>query len=269
MGIWDDGIFEDDDLVADFRYQFTDTIVRDLEYELYAMKYDAAGYYKYCLDEPFVAALSLIHLLMLEADATLDDSQLLKNWRDEWLKFWQIALNSEDTATDSSKKHRDLVINTFDNLIKYIEVCESHSEIPPSKLHLGTWHIELINNDTARNYIEEKITQFSLYLQCAFFEIENDNEWWLGSEYDDKTLLAMVYLIRVLSEKCDVNPPREKSVQLWKTKYIKLFDSDYDEKSKQSKYYASRVKVITEIFDDLIYLSKNWIPYHQRKPKAL
>jgi hypothetical protein len=267
MGIWGDGIFEND-TAADFRDHFTDTIEMDLENELCAMKQDAAEYYKYWLDIPFVAALSLIHLLCLEADVSLLKSQIPKNWRDEWLKFWQIALNSEDTKPGTFKKHRDLVINTFDNLIKYIEVYRSLSEIPTPKSYLGTWHFELIDNDIGRNYIEEKITQFSLYIQSAFFEIDNDDEWWLDPEYDNKTLLAKVYLIRVLSERCDVTPPKEKSAQLWKKKYIEWINSDYDENDRQSAYYLEHLHSIEKIFDDLITVSKNWIPYHQRKPKV-
>jgi hypothetical protein len=163
-------------------------------------------------------------------------------------------------------ERRLAVANTFDSLIELTDDFFSKTQLP--KIHTWHWQPLLADNDRTRRFVGEQLNILQIRLQAALFEVENDVSW---SElmYDNEDILAAAYLIKLLTERFDIRPIEILTIQQWKKKYLAWFDSEYDEKGKQSEYYLKRIEVIKDTFDDLIYLSKNWIPYHQRKPKSL
>ena len=264
MSYWGEGVF-DNDSASDYRLDLFRRIIMHFQHHIFEMNKNPVQCYQIFKDEVVLGILSTLHLLMLEADATPPEPNDVRYWRKELLNCLSNAIPDEELEekSDYFARRRLAIEITFDSIDKLSD--EFWSVVARESVHINTatWQ-PLLMTGKALDFVGDLLEELKIYIQADVDEIASDGDEWVRGE----RIVPYVYIMRLLCEKCDMKPPHDSVIGEWKKKFTIWWRKHWDYENEAGSFLKDRYEVITETFDDLIYLSKNWIPYHQRKSKA-
>jgi hypothetical protein len=254
------GVFDNETSYI-YRDLVAQTIVTHWQSHLFELNKDAIAYYERYKDETLLGILSVLHLLILEVDAKPPKPNDVRYWYKELMRGWDKAVTQEEfnNNIDYFNKRRLAVANTFDSMMELSDNfwLEHHDK----QIHTWKWQPILIDTDGARRFASDRIQEIGAFIQAHMFDAQT------AVSYEEWVITAL-HLFKILSEKCDIGQIDSLRINVWKTAFMQAWCERRGYGNESSDFVKERYEVIESTFDDLIHLSRNWIPRHQRKAKS-
>lgn len=113
---------------------------------------------------------------------------------------------------------------------------------------MGTWGAGTFESDAALDFVNDEIDRHVIAIEAI---LADEGRFRLDEDAEGE-LMPRVVMLTLLCEHCDGALPKDVDVDVWKVRYLAMFDDQINDWAPAERYKAERRPVIEATFNSLI-----------------